>query len=345
MRPRRAERIQLSQGKLILLPLFLVACFSGGYLLFFRHLSPSKDDDVSNSISVKEAINRAADSISFNSLEGPPFVLMTAATYSYRNYVRNLACSLHKVGKYELLLVALDKKLYNAEMPPNVRSVLLPTDRSGDEPVGRFGTEKFSTLSRIKLAATKIVLETGFSVLYTDSDIVWCDSAAHELSLHISNSNLVAEDAAVHRFAINTGLYYARANKETINLFDAALNFPEAGDDQDAMNMVSCDEKYGGERIFLGNPPYNKHHPSYCRWNDSATVGFLPRERFPLGCTKYDGKRIKVQDSETMRTLREKKRIALLHYSCIRGSEKIASMKSHRMWHYNKRTGNCKRRP
>ncbi len=180
-------------------------------------------------------------------------------------------------------------------------------------------------------------------MLFTDSDIVWCDSAAHEISLHISNSNLVAQDAAVHKFSFNTGLYHARANTDNINLFDDALNLPEAGDDQDAMNMVSCEENYGEERIFLRNPPYNEHHPTYCRRNDSATDGFLPRERFPLGCTKYVSRRIKVQDAGTMRSICDKKRIALLHYYCIRGSDKIASMKSHRIMHYNKRTAKCKR--
>ena len=296
-----------------------------------------------NSYRVRNEVQIVAKSISMSSLDGSSFVLLTAATYSYRNYVRNLACSLSAVGKYELLLIALDEKLHKSRMPPNVHSILLPTTTlSGDNAIRRFGTDEFRDLSRLKLAATKLVLAAGYDVLFTDADVVWCDSAALEIAMYAANTDLVAQDAAVHKFAINTGLYYARSSRATVELFDTALKWAGKGDDQDVMNMLLCEDRFGGERVFLGSPPHKQFHPQYCRWNDTATIGFLPKERFPLGCTKVDEKQLKTFDSQTVRNICKKRRIALYHYSCIKLDEKINTMKNHGMWLYNRGTRNCK---
>ncbi len=267
-------------------------------------------------------------------------MILTAAIWAYRQFVRNLACALWRAGRYRLLLVALDARMYHAWMPSNVRVVLFNATKP--QPFRYFHTPAFDSLSRQKLAATRAVLRTGHHVLFTDADVVWCDRTAAEIALQSENTHLVVQRAAVLTQAINTGLYYARATEETMQFLKASEKFPLRSDDQIAANKIACDERFHGEQIHVGGGPRVNLQPAYCRWNDTTTVGFLPKERYPLGCTKVLGKKMIRHKSPFIRSSCAKKRIALMHYSCYPGWRKKEIMMKHGTWSYDEHKGSCR---
>lgn len=294
----------------------------------------------SDTVTGKDELERIARSVSLSAPHGGRFVILTAATWAYRQFVRNLACSLWRAGRYELLLVALDSRMYHTWMPDNVRVVLLNATKP--QPLRYYNTGEFDLLSRRKFAATRAVLQTGYHVLFTDSDVVWCDAAASEIALQSENAHLVVQRAAVRSQAINTGFYYARATEETEMFLHAAQNFPHKSDDQTAANKIACDESYLGEQIHIGPGPSVDLQPSYCRWNDTATISFLPSERFPLGCTTVLGKKMRRHSPHFVQSSCSKQRIAFMHYSCYAGWRKKESMIRHRLWIYDEHRGICR---
>ncbi len=258
------------------------------------------------------------------------FVIATAATHAYTDFVRNLACSL---APRHMLLLALDTQIYGEMMPANVRTVLF--DTSGATGERRFGTAAFASLSRRKLAAAHAVLEAGYDVLFTDADVVWCDAeAVHEVAESAAGNAMVAQRAAVRGQTINTGLYYAK--REAASLLRAAEKWSRKGDDQWALNNVACERRFGGYRLYEGDVV------AACDWNNSTRIGFLDDEKYPLGCTKIEGEQVRRHGKSFVAARCREKRAALLHYSCWSGGHKRKSMAARGMWLVEKETGKCK---
>lgn len=264
--------------------------------------------------------------------KGHRFVIATAGTYAYRRHVSNLACSLRP--RYKILLVALDSRIYSADniLPDNVRRLLLKSGRSsraeGYSSLSRFGTNGFNSLTRRKLSAAIEILSAGYDLLFVDGDAVFCNpiTGIAQLVSQDKDSHIIAQRAAIRYQWINTGVYYARSTPATIALFRAAERFHLPQDDQAIMNKLACEPRYGGEKIYRDG----KFHA--CRWRETTTISFLPTEKFPLGCSKIDGRRVNSHRASTIRRFCISRRVALVHYSCFSSGNKKLAMKKHGMW-------------
>lgn len=87
--------------------------------------------DILEEISIAARVHSLPQDTNVNSSR---FVLVTVGTFAYRDYVRNLACSLLRFKATfdtDLLLLSLDSRLHAAPMPPNVRSVLFHQSSDG----------------------------------------------------------------------------------------------------------------------------------------------------------------------------------------------------------------------
>ena len=305
-------------------------------LAVFAVIFTGQVDELATRTKAGISLKQAAEEVSYttgNGLFTRRFVIATAATYAYADFVRNLACSL---APRHLLVLALDSKLPLEKMPMNVKIVHFDANSTTNIRY-QFGSAAFAMLSRRKLAAARAVLEVGYDVLFTDADVVWCDSEmVHEIadSVIASGNEMMAQRAAVRGQIINSGLYYAKM--EASQLLEAAEKWSRRGDDQWALNNVACERRFGGERLIEDDVVTS------CNWNNSTRVGFLEEDKYPLGCTSWNGNQIRTLDKSVVRGRCREKQTALLHYSCWSGGHKRKSMAARGMWLVDEKSGACK---
>lgn len=281
-------------------------------------------------LEVQRSIQTAAAEVSYpTGNKGRHFVVVTAATHSYLDFVRNLACSL---SPKKMILLALDVRLTHSTLPPNVRVVQF--DNLPSSPAHYFGSSAFPSLSRRKLSASLAVLQAGYDVLFSDADVTWCDpNAIHDIANASLNADMLVQRAAIRGQSINTGLYYARAG--SVGLFNAVQLHDKNADDQQAMNAVACQRRYSGEHQRDGS------FMRWCKWNNSARVEFLDKEQYPLGCTRIQNRQLRRHENGFVQALCSTRRVALVHFSCWPGAQKRKTMASRGMWFVDGDTGAC----
>lgn len=329
----------------------LVIFIMSSYFLFLMFCSQAEqmfnNSDIKSHMAADERIMQNV-SRPIQGSYGRRYIITTAGTYSYREHLSNLACSLGaSKSRFGVLVLALDSRLYQAAkkvLPTNVHTVLFSNIRDGKEykyhpNLTRFGTPEFASLSRRKLAAARAVLAAGYDVLFVDGDVVFCDSEAAISTIQslvsqneFTSSDIIAQRASVRGQVFNTGFYYARANSRTISLLEAAENMEsphKALDDQIAMNQLACHKKYDGKKLING-----------CLWRNETKISIFPNDTtFPLGCTTMEnGKQLRQFRAQAVRELCYRRKVALVHYSCWGGDSKKPSMISRGMWFVDEKT-------
>lgn len=324
--------------------------------IFVYHLSESIVNRYATNNAYKELLSRitaAARPISLSTPSSSPFVILTVGTYSYRDYLTNLACSFQRIGNgnskngsypFQILLLSLDSRLHSYPMPPNVHSVYFnvstTSEFSGEEPAHRYGQRGFDIVTRQKFAAVRAVLSAGFDVLYTDGDVVWCDPSTAVMDIasqaHPENTSIVTQSAHNSGQVMNTGLFYAISSPNTREFLYSVENLPpKAGNDQTAANNLACKQVYGGEKLSR----------DHCRWKKGANLRVLePKSRYLLGATKFEGTEMRRMNTTKLNQLCNSKRIALLHYSYYSLGHKKSGMRKAGFWLYNGETpGRCRK--
>jgi len=266
-------------------------------ILFIFHIQKSVVqlyDSKTTDAELLEKITAMARPISLSSPSSSPnrFVLMTAGTYSYRDYITNMACSFQRhtnngTYNFQILLLSLDLRLHNFPMPSNVHSIYLKLkskELSGKEPAAHFGQRGFDTVTRQKFAAVRAVLSAGFDLLYTDGDVVWCDPSRAVMDIASQadprNAPIVTQSATNPGQVMNTGLFYMVSSSGTRNFAYATENFPaKLTNDQGSANNLACKKDYGGVR--LGR--------DHCRWRKTDIRILEPKNRYILGASRIAG--------------------------------------------------------
>ena len=203
-----------------------------------------------------------------------------------------------------------------------------------------FGSRSFNLLSKLKLHAVYSVLRTGVDVLFVDADIVWCADAATEIARLVyasPNPPHLLMQTAWPRSLLNSGLYYARAAKETEDVFRAFLE--HAGDtenDQVIVNRVLCrGEK--GDTVNHGTyaHPSAPHRvmPVGCRWDGRVDARLLDAQRFPTGGEVVDGLKIFHHPRSFITQACAAGKFALLHNNCILSQKKKARFIAKGLWY------------
>lgn len=149
-----------------------------------------------------------------------------------------------------------------------------------------FGTSAFVETSRRKSLLVLRILSLGFSVLFSDVDVVWVTNPIPymlQFSEHFvfqSDRSSKMSDAPPN-YNINSGLYFARAAPQSIVALRAIIKYAYAirRSEQKAFNYVLCgafkDHHAGpGSRVGATQCVYS---PS------SATAKILPLDAFPNG--------------------------------------------------------------
>lgn len=314
------------------------------WLLYSSANHPSIYTDSSDSA---DALQEAALSVAKMGKDGRPYVLMTAATYGYREFVSNLHCSVRKYA--ELLVISLDESMHKEALEIGLNSVLfLPSsaqnrnvEGGNKDEMAKFGSKQFQAVTYQKLHAVRSVLALGIDVIFSDGDIFWCRSPSRVLDyIHTADgdSDIITQyTEVISRERINSGLYFTKSTPKNVRLFDTLISMNEK-DDQVAINRLLCKDR------VLDTDTNGRVKVKYCRNMEldvNVTASFLPEKKFPLGCTKFNQIRMSGLPPRFADTQCKAGAINLLHFSCWGAWNKKAQMAKRGMWLWDETSKSC----
>lgn len=150
-----------------------------------------------------------------------------------------------------LLIIALDRKAYErcVQIHPycyqvETEGVDLSTEKS-------FLTPGYKKLMARRLEIMKNVLDYGYSILFTDTDVIWLRNPFPHflpyIDIHFSTDQFNGDDTDLWRNTLNTGFFHMKANKWTTNLYEQWLTIvqrdPELTD-QLALNWFKKQQEF-----------------------------------------------------------------------------------------------------
>lgn len=261
-----------------------------------------------------------------NSSNPSTLIIAIAVNYAYRKLAINFVCNLHRLNISNYIVLAMDRTsfdylaqrdvhvffhdLHREELndpkhmlSSNIVSHAIPhhpsrhllslppsntsnSSSKSEDNEDIFGTSAFVETSRRKSLLVLRILSLGFSVLFSDVDVVWVtDPVPHMLqqSEHFvfqSDRSAKMADAPLN-YNINSGLYFARAAPQTIVALRAIIKYAYAirRSEQKAFNYVLCG-------AFKGHHagPGSRVGATQCVYSPSgATAKVLPLDAFPNG--------------------------------------------------------------
>lgn len=305
-------------------------------------------------------------------------IIATVASYDIREMVRNLACFVSQTSQESKPIVfaldsALSKYLRKYKIPSigfhasvqvksaNETKTAMRTSTQGRQRPSRdgvpafWGTQKFSGISNNKLVVAYHLLRTGYDVLLTDVDVMWCrdmistfTTFLHEYPKYdmFMQSNRPRENSTGQ---LNTGFYYAKSTSGVISLFESlSKHSPGAilrGQDDQTF--------FWGFMCRAGHPPTDgsktgvlkyENGETSCQWNDGKVLlFFLPLMEFPNGAVRFnkeDGSRWSVHPAGFYRDKCKKQEVVMWHVNYVSASMKRHMMMTQDVW-ISRENGTC----
>lgn len=243
-------------------------------------------------------------------------IVALAVNYAYRRLALNFICNLNRLNISNYIVLAMDRPVFDylsqrdahvffhdlrresvVDPHPVIHSVthrrllasspLVPSaSKFKNDTAHQFGTLSFVETSRRKSLLVLRLLTLGYSVLFSDVDVVWVTNPIPrmlEASTHFvlqSDRSSVLPDAPLN-YNFNSGLYLARAAPQTIIALRAIIKYAYAirRSEQKAFNYVLCGafkEHHAGPGSRVG--------ATECIYSNAGTTAqALPLEAFPNG--------------------------------------------------------------
>ena len=263
-------------------------------------------------------------------------VLILSANMAYADMTYNFLCRLTKISKtFKYVVVAQDASLYNFLQSHNIPSIsgslIHPASTQN---AANFSSPGFNAISIAKIIASRIVLELGYHVLFSDVDIAWKINPLPFLSADVDLT--IQSNSGTNLFPVNdepnTGFYFMKSNDRSMTLLDEIINRAQKNpniDDQGHFANVLRDWRTSGKAFFIREgtvAPWTYHsyrpftfrllHPYSFQSGQVAKAWFAHKVEPP-----YDGNE---QD------------IVIVHANYMVGhSTKVDFLKSHELWDVN----------
>lgn len=229
------------------------------------------------------------------------FVITIAVNYAFRKLALNFVCNLKRLNLQNYVILSMDKAVYEylAVRGANVffyeetvqrrRLHSLPSHsvlNSSAEVENVFGSSAFVETSRRKSILVLKVLRLGYSVLFSDVDVVWIrdpipEVVRYDYDFVIQSDRKHADQDMALNYNVNSGFYLVRSTKRSVTALQAIVKYSTAiqRSEQKAFNYVLCgafkDHHMGpGVRIGSNECLYQKV---------GATAKMLPLDQFPNG--------------------------------------------------------------
>lgn len=229
-------------------------------------------------------------------------VLTTLTNHGYLLYTLNMLKSLRPFGlDKKILIIAIDRKSHSILKKLGYNTVCINESLAAFYP---WNTEGYDKVCYYKLELIYRILSLGKSVLLIDGDIVFQQNPEADIVYW----NQSTEDVWIQNDGINdthtqnmcTGYMFIRSNEKMIALYDC---ISESGK-----------EKYA-KCVFNNND--QTYFNDYVKPACSMTA--LPLCLYPNGNIFYAVPSLKEQ-------------AILVHFNWVKGHQKMAKMKEHKMW-------------
>ncbi|CAI5501533.1 unnamed protein product [Closterium sp. Naga37s-1] len=242
-------------------------------------------------------------------------VTLVAVTAGYAEMLMSFVCRLRSLGlASNLLVAALDEDLYRFAF---TQGLPVYYEQASEEVKNMrasecgYGSQCFRHFTKLKSRSVLKVLNAGYSVLWTDVDIVWFTDPLPDLlsfgpgTLPIQSNEPDANLPGTGVRRINSGFYFARADRKTIAAFEAITAHAAATklSEQPSFYDVLCGE--AGELVAAG-----------------AVHGLWEQKDVRRACAKVG--------------------CSILHNNWISGrEEKMRRFLANDMWHYDAERRMC----
>ncbi|CAI7741094.1 unnamed protein product [Closterium sp. NIES-54] len=259
-------------------------------------------------------------------------VTLVAVTAGYAEMLMSFVCRLRSLGlASNLLIAALDEDLYRFAftqgLPVYYEQASEEVKHMRASECG-YGSQCFRHFTKLKSRSVLKVLNAGYSVLWTDVDIVWFTDPLPDLlsfgpgTLPIQSNEPDANLPGTGVRRINSGFYFARADRKTIEAFEAITAHAAATklSEQPSFYDVLCGE--AGELVAAGREE--------CVWKNGLRTVFLDRARYPNGAVHG------LWEQKNVHRACAKVGCSILHNNWISGrEEKMRRFLANDMWHYD----------
>lgn len=276
-------------------------------------------------------------------------VIVTASTFQFFHFVRNLQCSVKAATGMSSVLLALDNEAERLANFHEIPVINILRDFKGlensDKPY-KYHTEGFILISHLKSLVVRHVLSAGIDVLFSDVDVVWCSNAAERIVTHMERDNfgdiLFQNDRpteATFPFEANTGFFYAKSTVGVLKLFDEWIKVSLSGRFRHVTQQISfklgiCGDVNRIPKILGGKKSFA------CVWNNQTNVEILPLYDFPNGNSPL-GIKYEQLERGRLRQACANKQIAIYHNNWVSGVAKIARMNEENLWTFDNATEKC----
>lgn len=234
------------------------------------------------------------------------FVLLTAVNYAYRDHIMNFKCTLERVGMTDHFVVAaMDEKMYKwgilQGLPIFLASSAKDDSKSLTSSGGKYGSGGFQKVTKLKSRAVLEVLNAGYSVVWSDVDIMWFVHPFDALAGFMKRDSGIAiqsnapykqnrkrarphktvafvksDDPAGYR-RLNSGLYVAPNNDLVRSAFQEIVDHAAESDltEQPSFDEILC-SRYPSERRYASCTYRPEIKDTTERWF-GATMSLLAR--------------------------------------------------------------------
>ncbi|EGD73448.1 hypothetical protein PTSG_05152 [Salpingoeca rosetta] len=269
-------------------------------------------------------------------------VILSGVSYIYRDVVMNFVCNLRRLGIYDqLILAAFDEEMYRF----GFRMGLPIFYYQSDDLAGlssrdlEYGSDAFKKVTKLKSQVVLQILQMGYDVTWTDTDIVWFEDPIPKLmameSDFVVQSNAPFPDERVANgpLRINSGFYRVRSTPVTIAAMQQIVAHAASSTmtEQPSFYIVLCGGKegtttVGDNKCHYRPPPDLIPHD---QGNALLEVEFLDRRQYPNGNVGgyWNSDNIHVRHPQ----------IVILHNNWIKGLRaKIERLVLRGLWYYDR---------
>ncbi|PXF41964.1 Beta-arabinofuranosyltransferase RAY1 [Gracilariopsis chorda] len=278
-------------------------------------------------------------------------VIVTAATFNYMDFLRNLRCTIKRSTPHEVVVFPLDMKTSKALKDENIPQIsrFVKYNKYENRKTSEFNSLGFNYVSKLKLLVVQEVLRAGINVIYTDLDIIWCKDPVSHLLKYVNNTVDIAIQNDASRDSgkrnLNSGFYFARTSPRILRFYKTLLKYAfenEGINDQKSFIRIACTVAGPGKDLPFQS--VREGEVRVCRWDKLVTLFALPLSLYPNGASFHDTTRMYQLPKGKILSMCQKKDIYIWHNNWSSANDKKTRFIAHKLWMIDDKSGKCKSR-
>eukprot|EP00850_Spirogloea_muscicola_P016831 SM000140S00580 [mRNA] locus=s140:8125:11007:- [translate_table: standard] len=215
--------------------------------------------------------------------EGGGVVVLTVVARNYLDFLMSWACRLRQLRVTNFVVAALDNETYHFAVLQGLPVYQVDFDDNQFDPKScHFYTTCFTRITKVKSRTVLPVLRLGYSVLFSDVDVYWFHNPLPDLLSYGPGVLAIQADHAndsepLNTHKMNSGFYLARAEPQTIAVFDEIVRHAAA---------TNLSEQPSFYEVLCGPYPERPFRLGYDKCvhaGTNLTIQFLPRHKYPNG--------------------------------------------------------------